>query len=204
MYIAKYNAMPDRAEVLQFMQTHPFATIVTVSNNYPTATQLPFTVSETDGQLILTAHFAKANEQWKQLTDHPVLVMFSGPHAYISPTHYDSKMNVPTWNYTAVHAYGEATIITGTDAAYATLADMILHLEQGYKTQWDELPEDYKAKMLKGIVPFSIRVTDLQAKKKISQNKTAAEQQRIITAFENSNHTDEREMAAQMKALKTQ
>ena len=115
---------------------------------------------------MLTAHFAKANQQWKDIENNTILVIFSEPHAYISPKHYDKLQNVPTWNYIAVHAYGKATVITEQEAVMNILERTIDTYEQSYKAQWKDLTDDYKLGMAKGIVAFEIVVTDIQAKKK--------------------------------------
>ncbi len=199
MYTPKRYLTTDREEILNFIKTYSFATIVTVKNNFQSATHLPFVVTETEGNIVLTSHFAKANSQWTEITENRVLVIFSEPHAYISPRHYESEMNVPTWNYVAVHAYGKGKIIAEKEEAYATLDAMIDVFEKEYKLQWDTLAADYKAKMLNGIIPFQIMVDDIQAKKKLSQNKKETERQRIISALEKSNDTNEKTIAELMR-----
>lgn len=199
MYIPKLNLMTDEAEILAFMKKYSFATIVTAHNNIPNATHLPFTISKRDEKIVLTAHFAKANEQWTELSDNnSVLVIFTEPHAYISPKHYEKELNVPTWNYIAIHAYGQAKLIEDEESAWEALEKMIDVYDANYKKQWDKLPSDYKFRMLNGIVPFEITITELQAKKKLGQNRTEAEKQNIITAFEKG-HDNEKQIAAYMK-----
>lgn len=174
MYIPKINLTTDRDEIVAFMKQFSFATIITAKDNFPVATHLPFLVSIKDDQIILTSHFAKANEHWIDIETDKVLVIFSEPHAYISPTNYDKELNVPTWNYISVHGYGQGKLILETEKTFAVLEATINNYESLYKQQWDNLPEDYKLKLVKGIVAFEIVVTDLQAKKKLSQNKTEA------------------------------
>ena len=156
-------------------------------------------VAVKDSHIILTSHFAKANEQWKDIENNKVLVIFSEPHAYISPKNYDKELNVPTWNYISIHAYGEGKLITETARTFEVLEATIDNYETSYKQQWDNLPEDYKLKMSKGIVAFEIVVTDLQAKKKLSQNRTDAEKQKIINTLSKSNDTNEQLIAGYMK-----
>ncbi|PSR54970.1 FMN-binding negative transcriptional regulator [Adhaeribacter arboris] len=199
MYIPKLNAMTEESEILSFMQQYSFATIITVKDNLPTATHLPFSISKRDDTIILTSHFAKANTQWQEVTDNKVLVIFTEPHAYISPQHYDKDLNVPTWNYLAVHAYGTGKIISEKEEVFKKLEAMITTYEADYLEQWHRLPIDFKLKMLHGIVAFEIEVTDLQAKKKLSQNKTEAEKQRIIAALENSKYDTEKQISFYMK-----
>jgi transcriptional regulator len=200
MYIPKSNLITDTEEIVAFMKQFSFATIITAKNNYPTATHLPFIVSARDGKVILTSHFARANEHWKEIEDSANLVIFNEPHAYISPKHYDALVSVPTWNYISVHAYGQGKLITDTEETFAILEKTIMTYEEEYKKQWDTLPIDFKLKLQKGIVGFEIEVNDLQGKKKLSQNKTQAEQQRIIKDLSNSENDHERQIADYMKA----
>lgn len=199
MYIPKMNLVTNKAEILGFMKNYSFAAIITAKNNYPVVSHLPFVVTEENDRVILTAHFAKANEQWKDIEANPVLVVFSEPHAYISPKHYDNILSVPTWNYVSVHAYGTAEIISEQEAAFDTLNGLMNTYEKDYKTQWNSLPAEFKLKMLNGIVCFRVRVNDLQAKKKLSQNKNEAERKRIIEELEQSHLSNEQSIAAMMK-----
>lgn len=199
MYIPAINRMTDRSKVISFMQQFSFGTLVTVKEGVPVATHLPFVVSEQDDQVIISSHLARANDQWKTMETGKAMVIFSEPHAYISPSHYDKEQNVPTWNYLAVHAYGTVEIISD-EAAVIHLLEITIHTyEESYKQQWERLSDDYKYKMAKGIVAFRIKVTDLQAKEKLSQNKTAVEQQSIIESLGQSNDTNEQLIAAYMR-----
>lgn len=198
MYIPAFNRATDDEEVVDFMRRYAFATIVTVKDGLPTATHLPFLVDRRGEDLFLTSHFAKANPQWRDLATHKVLVIFSEPHAYISPQHYDHSNNVPTWNYIAVHVYGDGKLLTDPSDAVRVLEGMIDTYEAGYRSQWDALPDDYRMKMLKGIVAFEVKVSELQAKKKLSQNRSEAERDRIIDALSASSDTNETDIAAFM------
>lgn len=199
MYIPKINAMTDREEVVAFMKQFSFATIITAKENFPVATHLPFLVSVKEDKIILTSHFAKANEHWAAVVENKVLVIFTEPHAYISPKNYDKELNVPTWNYISIHAYGPGRIITQMDKVIEILEATVSNYESAYMQQWKRLPEDFKLKMIKGIVAFEIEVTELQAKKKLSQNKTEAEQRRIINSLSNSDNDHARHIADYMK-----
>jgi len=199
MYIPSSNLMNDRTEIVEFMKRFSFATIITAKDGLPIASHLPFLVTIKDGDIVLTSHFAKANGQWRDIENNMVLVIFSEPHAYISPKHYDRELNVPTWNYISVHAYGQATLIRETDKVIALLERTIDNYETSYKQQWNSLPGDYKTGLIKGIVAFDIVVTDLQGKKKLSQNKTENEQQKIINALSKSDDTNEKAIADYMK-----
>jgi transcriptional regulator len=199
MYIPVSNLMTDRTEAIEFMMRFSFATIITAHDNVPVATHLPFVVSVENDTIILTSHFARANEQWKNIENNKILVIFTEPHAYISPKHYDQELNVPTWNYISIHAYGKAKIITAEQEVFEVLENTINKYEASYKQQWDRLPKDYKLRMSKGIVPFEIVVEDLQAKKKLSQNKTENERSKIIDSLAESKETNEQLIAGYMK-----
>lgn len=198
MYIPKYYRSEDQSEALAFMQAYPFATIVSVQEGIPVATHLPFLAAEVEGRIQLYAHFAKANEQWRSLVQQQALVIFSEPHAYISPRHYEKNLNVPTWNYIAVHAYGQVNLVVQKAELYQLLEKTIAAFETAYQAQWQQLPEAYKEGMINGIVGFSMEVETLQFKKKLSQNKSAAEQQRIKSDLENSTDTVASALAAYM------
>ena len=200
MYTPTNYTAQNQAELIAFMQRYSFATVVTADAGLPVATHLPLVVSVQNEQIRISGHFAKANMQWQQLEKaKQVLMIFNEPHAYISPRHYDKEQSVPTWNYFAVHAYGSARLITDEAQGFAVLNDMIQTYEPEYQAQWDLLPDAYKLKMLNGIVPFVIVVDDLQASKKLSQNRSDTEKQRIITSLAASDDSNERAIAAYMK-----
>ena len=201
MYIPKINLAPDEAEVIQFMQRFSFATIITAKNNYPIATHLPFLVQKKEDKIILQSHFALANLQWKEIENDEVLVIFSEPHAYISASNYDTKENVPTWNYISVHAYGKGKVMNDLTRTFDILEATINYFDKSYQAQWESLPLAYKTKMANGIVAFEVVVTDLQAKKKLSQNRSEAEKEKIISQLSQSDDSNENRIAEYMKQL---
>jgi transcriptional regulator len=202
VYTPKYFQLSDHQEAIAFMQKYSFATIVTMLNGVPEATHLPFLVEQRGEQLVLISHFAKANPQSAAVFNETSLVIFTEPHAYISPSNYEKEQNVPTWNYLSVHAYGKATLIDEKTQVTDLLEKMIGFYEADYRNQWDKLPGDYKLKMMNGITAFEIVVTDLQAKKKLSQNRTEVERGNIIASLSNSPDKNEQEIAAYMSSLK--
>ena len=202
MYVLPINSFPDRQEIIAFMQRYSFATIVTILDNKPFATHLPFLVKEQNEKLYLQSHFAKANPQAKEIFDKQSLIIFTEPHAYISPSNYEKELSVPTWNYLAVHAYGMATPLETPEEKQVLLEHTINTYEAAYMQQWDKLPEDFKSKMMNGITAFGIEVTDLQAKKKLSQNRSDKEIENVIQSLEKSDDTNAREIAEYMKQLK--
>jgi len=111
MYIPKHFAFDDVPQAVAFMQKYSFATLITAIGNHPEATHIPFITEQRGNDIVLTSHFAKANPQAISIDQTEALVIFTEPHAYISPSHYEKLQNVPTWNYIAIHAYGKAIII---------------------------------------------------------------------------------------------
>lgn len=202
MYTPKHFQLSDHQEAISFMQKYSFATIVTVLNGVPEATHLPFLVEQRGEELVLVSHFAKANPQAGVVFNETSLMIFTEPHAYISPSNYEKEQNVPTWNYLSVHAYGKAALIDDKTQVSQLLEKMIGFYEAAYREQWDKLPDDYKHKMMNGITAFEIVVTHLQGKKKLSQNRTEIERENIITSFSSSADKNEQEIAAYMSALK--
>jgi transcriptional regulator len=202
MYTPKHFQLSDEQEAIDFMQCYSFATIVTATDNVPFATHIPFLVSKRDDKIVLSSHFAKANPQATEIVGKDILVIFTEPHAYISPKHYEKETNVPTWNYIAVHAYGKATILSEGEQTANLLAQMISNYEADYLRQWNSLPDEYKQRMMKGIVAFEIIVDDLQGKQKLSQNRTEVERENIINALDKSDDTTEAEIAKYMSRLK--
>jgi transcriptional regulator len=202
MYIPKQFIITDKQEAISFMQRYSFATIITVSDGIPSATHLPFVVSQRDDKIILTSHFAKVNPQANEIVNGKPLVIFTEPHAYISPKHYEQVNSVPTWNYIAIHAYGTATLIESNEQKAELLEQTIQFYEADYLKQWTSLPLDFKLNMMKGITGFEIVVDELQAKKKLSQNKTEKERESIINELRNKPNSNEKEIAAYMGKLK--
>jgi transcriptional regulator len=199
MYIPKHFENTDTGDIVAFMQLYSFGTIVTTQNEHLEATHIPFVIEQDGDEVTITSHFAKANPQALQLLNNEVMVIFSEPHAYISPKHYEKEQSVPTWNYIAVHAYGKARIIGDQEGQLIMMEKMINQYDTAYLNQWNNLPDEFKTKMLKGIVAFEIKVTSLQAKNKLSQNRSETERENIIKAFEKGADGNEITIAGYMK-----
>ncbi len=188
--------MESEAECVEFMRRYSFATVVTVHENRPFATHLPFVVEKAENEIVLTAHFARANPQWKDLESGEILTIFQEPHAYISPSHYDSEPNVPTWNYVAVHAYGRGETVEKPEA----IAKLIGQHEPEFLDKWNDYSEDYRRKMFNGIVAFKIHVERLEGKKKLNQKSSPAERAKIAAVLEKSDFGSERDLAEYLKS----
>ena len=191
MYIPKAFAVEDLHVLHTFMHDYSFATLVTVQDGVPFATHLPTTLDETRGLYgTIEAHVARPNPQWRQLDEtREVLLIFQGPHSYISPSWYvdNTASSVPTWNYAVVHAYGKPHLIEDQERVYGLLTRLIQKNEQIFEHQW-HIPfsdEEFR-KQMRGFVCFEIELTRLEGKGKLSQNRTVNDQQHVIAALENN------------------
>jgi transcriptional regulator len=144
---------------------------------------------------------ARANPQWHNFAaDQEVLVIFQGPHSYVSPSWYEVELSVPTWNYAVVHAYGTPRLITDHGEFYALLDTLVRTHEAQFATPWRfALPEDYVHKMMQGIVGFAIHITRLEGKFKLSQNRSSTDQEHVVAALQHSNDAVSRDVAALMR-----
>ncbi|MBK9926215.1 MAG: FMN-binding negative transcriptional regulator [Anaerolineales bacterium] len=180
MYISKLYREEDRVKILDFLKQNEFATLVTYDGAKPTASHLLVEVMEEGENLFLNGHMSKANPLWKTFEMNPeVLVIFQGPHTYISPTWYN-HVNVPTWNYQAVHVYGSPRIVTG-DEYYAMLSRLIARHEGGTSYRMEDLPQDFVEKQMNGTVGFQINVMRIEASYKLSQNRDDEDYHNIIS-----------------------
>ena len=205
MYLPKHFAHPDLTTALQLMAEHPLALLSGSSPEHGLlANPMPM-VAQRDGEaLVLEGHWARANPQmqWLLATEGAeLLTAFSGPDAYVSPSHYDHERNVPTWNYLAVHCWGRVEIVDGAAEKDALLKRLIGQMEPGYAAQWRGLPEDYQHKLLGAIVGLRLHVTRWEAKFKLSQNRAASERVRIREAMTASGRLGEQGVAAWMQRL---
>lgn len=199
MFRPKEFTETNQEALLAFMRSHAFAVMVT--GHELMGTHLPFIIEVTGEQVKLTSHMALANPQAKIIDGQQVMVVFSGPHAYISPSLYANKVQVPTWNYVAVHAYGTAKLINGYDAQIAVMERTFATFGTEYIPQWQTLPHQYRDALLQHIQAFEIAIDDLQGQFKLNQNKPQSDRQTIIEALEASGDAYAIETAAYMRKL---
>jgi transcriptional regulator len=196
MYSPPYNRLEDRTELLEFMRANNFVLLVTGTGGTLHASHLPVTIEDSAAGMKIDMHMARNNPQWKEFFDEEVLVVFSGPHAYISPRWYEQKPRVPTWNYAAVHAYGIAKVIAEKDAKHASQRRLIASLDPQWLAKFDALPAEYVSSMLEGIVNFEIPVARIETRWKLSQNRGRREMELIAAALEQSGDSVARSLAA--------
>jgi transcriptional regulator len=181
MFVPKLYREEDRAKILEFLKQNEFATLVTYDGEKPAASHLLMEVVEDGENLFVNGHMSKVNPLWKTFEKNPeVLVIFQGPHTYISPTWYN-HVNVPTWNYQAVHIYGRPRIVTEQKETYGILSRLVARNESNAVYRLETLPKEFVAKEIKGIVAFQVEVTRIEANYKLSQNRNDEDYQNIIS-----------------------
>jgi len=181
MYQPKHFQMNDAALAARLIAENPLSTLIGPdAQGRSFVSHLPLSLIAEGDDLWLEGHMARANPHWAWLEKQAeLLAVFTGPDAYISPRHYDTQLAVPTWNYLAVHVYGRFELVDEAQAKESVLKRLIAQHDPDYNAQWNDLPEDYKSKLLGAIVGFRIAVTSWEAKAKISQNRAATERERI-------------------------
>jgi transcriptional regulator len=206
MYTPRFNQVTDRAVLIELMQANSFAILFgplsDQAGSYPSvATHLPLVVRDEGAHGIIEGHFARANPHWAALAGQQTLIVFSGPHSYVSPTLYRDPQTVPTWNYIAVHAYGQLELVEGEPAKDALLKGLIAVNEPGYAERWRQLPESFRHGMLAGIVGFRIPIARIEGKFKLSQNRPEEDRRNVRTSQE-AGTADQQALAAWMRRLK--
>lgn len=200
MYIPKYFQVTDMDEVLDFIQSNSFGTLVTTEQGTPIATHLPLALHKQGDDYYITGHMAYANPQWKtfEVENENVLVMFQGPHAYVSSSWYKDE-NVPTWNYQAVHVYGTASIMSEQELE-EDLSLLLQKYEHHRKNAalWENLSTQTK-KQIKGIVGFKIKVQEIQAADKLSQNRNEEDYHNIVNKLSEEKDVNSEQMAQLME-----
>ena len=195
MYIPNLFKVTNIDEIWDFVQENSFGTIVTTDKGTPIASHLPFQLMKEGDTYYLTGHMAHQNPQWQTFADcEDVLVMFQGPHTYISSAWYEEE-EVPTWNYQAVHVYGSVSILSEEE-----LQEDLTMLLKTYESDredpvlWDTLSTQTK-KQIKGIVGFKIKINDIQAAYKLSQNRKDKDYQNIIDQLNETGDSHSQQVA---------
>lgn len=185
MYIPGHFAVTDPEILWAFIESYSFGLLVSQVNEEPFATHLPFLLERSRSDKgALVGHIARTNPHWKDRTDQPALVVFSGPHSYISPTWYESDHVVPTWNYAAVHVYGRIQWIHEPEELLAIVRDSVQFYESGFPQPW-QLPEErvFLDRLLNQIVGFRLTIERVEGKFKMSQNHPVERREKVIKAL---------------------
>lgn len=197
MYIPKQYLLKDEQKIRQFIKEYSFASFVSMHDGVPSATHLPLYLSA-DHQY-LYGHFARANPQWKDIEGQQVLAIFSGPHSYISSSWYETKDSVPTWNYVAVHVNGSIEFLKDEEEIRLSLHHLIDKYETPNSTyDVNAVDSKYMNSLLKGIVPFKLHITSIEAVAKLSQGHSKERQGLVIEELLKRNNGFDAEIAKLM------
>ncbi|MEC0269167.1 FMN-binding negative transcriptional regulator [Paenibacillus anseongense] len=198
MYIPSYFNIKDDELMYTVIEQNGFATLVSQHDGHPMATHLPLTLDRTNK--CLYGHVARPNPQWRDLQQQEVLVIFQGPHSYISPSWYETSDSVPTWNYVAVHVYGQAELIDDEDEVMSSMKSLIEKYEEPDSPyDLESVDSAYLSGLSKGIQGFKIHISNMEGKAKLSQNHPVQRQEFVIQRLEALNRENERNIAALMK-----
>lgn len=198
MYIPKQFSNTDDAEIKSFIESNGFGILVNQTNGKLWGTHIPLVLSP-DGKK-LSGHISKANPQWKYFeNDKQILAIFTGPHAYISSSWYDHE-NVPTWNYIAVHVYGQLRLIHGQE-----LLDALKQMVDKYEkhsvnpVSVEKMTPSFLASHVNALVGFEIEITSVEGAFKLSQNRDKVNHDEILHQLEKRNHPESNALAEAMK-----
>lgn len=202
MYIPGYYQVTDKNEIKSFLRENSFATIVSNDQDHLVATHTPLVLQENEDDFMLFGHVSKANKHWHVLDGREVLAIFPGPHAYVSAQWYD-HVNVPTWNYLAVHIYGKAVIIEGEELNNA-MREMMKTYEKGFENpmRFDDMPADFRESEMRGVKGFKIVPEKIEAAFKLSQNRDEKNYHSVMNKLEDSSNAMDHQVAKEMKKRK--
>lgn len=197
MYIPKLDSVTDRTVLLDAMRASSFAILF---GGGLSATHLPLVVKNEGVHGVLEGHFAAANPHWAALAGKETLVVFPGPHTYITPALYETAVAVPTWNYVAIHAYGTLELIEDEPGKLAILAELIEAVEPAFIERWRTMPDNFRHSMLAGIVAFRIPIARIEGKFKLGKSRPEIDRNNLRTALA-AGSADQQELARWMERL---
>jgi transcriptional regulator len=201
MYIPASFAQTDSRQLWDLIESHSFGVLVSTVDGAMTATHLPLLLRREPaphGRLI--GHMARANPQWREIDSREVLCIFSGPHAYVSPSWYESANVVPTWNYVAVHVYGTCRVIDDAAVTARIVSDYVTTYEKSMPSPWQlETGTPFLEKLLQAIVGFEIEIDRIEGKWKLSQNQPAGIREKAAAQLAKRDDAEAQEVARLMR-----
>jgi transcriptional regulator len=201
MYIPAAFEVTDAEKIFDVIERHSFGLLISDRGGVPFATHLPLLLDRTvapHGCLI--GHMARANPHWEYAEGKSVLAVFSGPHAYVSPTWYESDNVVPTWNYVAVHAYGTFRAIHDQETLLRIVGQYVDYFESTLPSPWKfDATSDYARKLAGAIVGFRIEISRLEGKWKLNQNQSRERREKVVAALHGSGDEGARSVAELIK-----
>lgn len=204
MYIPKSFSVTNREHLFEFLEVHDFATLILPQERaLPDIAQLPMLLKRDGAQAWLWGHLARANEIWRGFDgEQTAMFVFQGPHAYVSPRWYGSRMSVPTWNYAVVEAWGKPVICEAEEDVDFLMRIMVERYERGVD-RWriSELPEEVYQRQKRSIVVFKLKVEGIQGKFKLSQNRLPVDREGVIRGLEKRGQAHDNALIRLMKSF---
>lgn len=203
MYVPAAFAETDLAKLHDFIEQNSFGLLVSQVDGVPFATHLPFLLERATGPHgTLVGHMARANPHWQELEGQTALAIFSGPHAYISPTWYEAEQVVPTWNYTAVHVYGRAQTIEDEPGLLDIVQRSVWFYEQSMPRPWSfDGTDTFAKRLLTQIVGFRIEIDKIEGKWKLNQNQPMERRKKVVRALNEQGGENAQAIAAMIQAM---
>jgi transcriptional regulator len=201
-YIPQDFRISDQQTLQEFMQTYDFATVVSGSPGGLVTSHVPVLVRGSGAPLVIVGHMARANHHWRLMDGAtPALVVFHGPHGYVSPTWYETAPAVPTWNYAVVHAHGLPRAIEDDAFVRGVVEELVRRYEGDRPDGWrpESLPTDFYDRMRGAIVAFEMEATRLDGKFKLGQNRSVADRRRTMARLENEGSREAASLAEFMR-----
>jgi len=203
MYVPPHFAESDPAALHAFVERHSFGLLVSQVGGVPFASHLPLLLDRAAGPHgTLVGHMARANPQWRELAGQTALAVFSGPHAYVSPTWYEAENVVPTWNYVAVHAYGRAELVEDRAGVLEIVRRSVAVYEAGMPRPWvlDTSPV-FLDRLLPQIVGFRVAIDRIEGKWKLNQNHPVERRRKVVEALRERGGEDAAAIAEMMEGM---
>lgn len=198
MYIPKLFREEDRDRIFEFLRNNNFPALISNDGEKLIATHLPVEVTITEnGEWTIFGHMSRANPQWKSFNGQKLLLIFQGPHTYISARWYN-HVNVPTWNYTILHVYGKARELQDGEL-YSLLSRLVQKHESETDYRLESLPQDFVQREMKGVYGFAIEVQSIDAGYKLSQNRNDEDHQNIVDELDKRMDDDSKAIAKVMR-----
>ena len=202
LYVPQAFAVGEREVAERLAREYPFATLVTPAAPEPAISHLPLIFVAGPGSgATLVGHMARANPHWRAAPGVESIAIFHGPHAYVSPSWYEKPAQaVPTWSYATAHVHGALELVDDAGEAAAILDELVLRFEGARPEPWRfTMPEPGRSALVAAIVAFRMRVSGIELKLKLSQNRPVADRARVVAAFEREGHADGAAVAAWMR-----
>lgn len=198
MYIPKLFREEDRDRIFEFLRNNNFPALISNDGEKLIATHIPVEVTTTEnGEWTIFGHMSRANPQWKSFNGQELLLIFQGPHTYISARWYN-HVNVPTWNYTILHVYGKSRELHDGEL-YSLLSRLVQKHESETDYRLESLPQDFVQREMKGVYGFAIEVQSIDAGYKLSQNRNDEDHQNIVDELDKRMDDDSKAIAKVMR-----